>query len=127
MATMQHEENIDVKSTPEGMRLLIANEPFVYREVISAALRELRPHLEIYVAEPAELNKELLRLSPRLVVCSRRTELIEREAFAWVELYPQHTYGAVVSLAGKKTTFEEMNFEILLSIVDEAERLYESV
>ena len=123
---MQHEENSDMKGTPEGMRVLIANEPFVYREVISAAIKDLRPHLETYVAEPAELDKELLRLSPRLVVCSRRTELIEREAFAWVELYPQHTYGAVVSLAGKKTTFEEMHFDTLLSIVDEAERLYES-
>ena len=123
---MQQGENTGMKGTPEGMRVLIANEPLAYREVISAAFKELRPHLEIYVVEPAELDKELLRLSPRFVVCSRRTELIERKACAWVELYPQHTYGAVVSLAGKKTTFEEMNFEILLSIVDEAERLYES-
>ena len=108
------------------MRLLIANEPLVYREIISATLNKLRAHLEVYTAEPADLDKEFLRLSPGLVVCSRRTQLIERKACAWVELYPQHTYGAVVSLAGKKTTFEEMNFEILLSIVDEAERLYES-
>ena len=108
------------------MRLLIANEPLVYREVISAAVAKLRPHLQVYTAEPADLNKEFQRLSPRLVVCSRRTVLIEREAFAWVELYPEHTYGAVVSLAGKRTTFEEMNFDTLLSIVDEAERLYES-
>jgi hypothetical protein len=108
------------------MRLLIANEPLVYREIISATLNKLRAHLEVYTAEPADLDKEFQRLSPRLVVCSRRTELIEREAFAWVELYPQHSYGAVVRLAGKKTTFEEMHFDTLLSIVDEAERLYES-
>src|SRR5919205_4556487 len=110
MATVQHGENIDMKGTPEGRRVLITNEPLAYREVISAAFKELRPHLEIYVVEPAELDKELLRLSPRFVVCSRRTELIEQEVFAWVELYPQHTSGAVVNLAGKKTTFKAMDF-----------------
>ena len=115
-----------MKGARGGLRLLIANEPLVYRQVICAAVNKLRPHLEVYTAEPPDLDKEFQRLSPRLVVCSRRTQLIEREAFAWVELYPQHTYGAVVSLAGKKTTFEEMHFDTLLSIVDEAERLYES-
>jgi hypothetical protein len=121
---MQREEKTGMKGTPEGMRVLIANEPLAYREVISAALRKLRPHLEVYTAEPTNLDKEFLRLSPKLVMCSRRTQLIERKACAWVELYPQHTYGAVVSLAGKKTPFEEMGFDALLSIVDEAERLY---
>jgi hypothetical protein len=60
-------------------------------------------------------------------VCSRRTGLIEQEAFAWVELYPRHTSGAVVNMAGKKTTFKEMDFETLLSVLDHAEYLYESV
>jgi hypothetical protein len=123
---MQQGEKTGVEDTPEGMRLLIANEPLVYREVISAAVEKLRPHLEVYTAEPTNLDKGFLILSPGLVLCSRITELIEREAFAWMELYPEHTSGAVVSLGGEKTTFEEMHFDTLLSIVDEAERLYES-
>jgi hypothetical protein len=123
---MQQGKYTGMKGTPEGMRLLMANEPLVYREVISATLRELRAHLEVYTTEPTNLDKEFQRLSPGLVLCSRRTGLIERKAFAWVELYPQHTSGAVVSLAGKKTTFKEMHFDTLLSIVDEAERLHES-
>ena len=60
-------------------------------------------------------------------MCSRRTELIEQEVFAWVELYPQHTSGAVVNLAGKKTIFKEMDFDTLLSILDDTQHLYESV
>jgi hypothetical protein len=35
--------------------------------------------------------------------------------------------GAVVSLTAKKTAFKEMDFETIFPIVDEAERLYESV
>jgi hypothetical protein len=104
----------------------MANEPLAYREVISAAFKELRPHIGVHTTEPADLDKEFLRLSPRLVVCSRITALVEREASAWIELYPEHTSRAVVSLAGEKTVFDEMDFDTLLSMLDKAERLYES-
>ncbi len=125
-AIMQQGENTGTKGTLEGMRVLMANEPLTYREVISAAFKELRPHIKVHTTEPADLDKEFLRLSPRLVVCSRITALVEREAPAWIELYPEHTSRAVVSLAGEKTVFDEMDFNSLLSILDKAERLYES-
>jgi hypothetical protein len=109
------------------MRVLVANEPFVYREVISAAFKELRPHVEVTSAEPQDLDREFSRLVPHLVVCSRVTALVERGATAWVELYPQHASRAVVSLGGEETTSDAMDFDTLLSILDRAERLYESV
>ena len=108
------------------MRVLVANEPLAYREVISAALRELRPQVEVHTIEPTGLHRELRRLTPGLVVCSQATALLEHEVPAWVELYPQHTSKAVVSLAGRKTVFEEMDFATLLSIIDEARNLCES-
>ncbi len=123
---MQQGENSGMKATLEGMRVLIANELLTYREVISAAFKELRPHIGVHTTEPTDLDKEFLRLSPRLVVCSRTTPLVEREALAWIKLYPEHTSRAVVSLAGEKTMFDEMDFDTLLSILDKAERLYES-
>jgi len=106
------------------MRVLVANEPLAYREVISGAIQELRPHLEVLAAEPADLDEEFLRYAPGFVVCSQTTPLIEQEAPASVELYPDHTSGAVISLNGEKKTFEAMDFDTLLSIVDEAQRLY---
>jgi hypothetical protein len=123
----QQGENTSAEGTPEDMCILVANEPLAYREVISAALKKLRPHIRVHTSDPAELNKEFLLLSPRLVICSRTTTLVEREAPAWVELYPEHTSRAVVSLAGRKTTFDKMDFDTLLAILDEAKRLYESV
>jgi hypothetical protein len=125
--TTQQGENTGAEDTPEGMCILVANEPLAYREVISAALRKVRPHIRVHTTESAELNKEFLLLSPKLVICSRTTTLVEREAPAWVELYPEHTSRAVVSLAGRKTTFDKMDFDTLLAILDEAKRLYESV
>ncbi len=109
------------------VRILVANEPLAYRQVISCVFKELRPHIEVVVADPRDLNREFLRLAPHLVVCSKLTTLVEREAPAWVELYPEHGSQAIVRLAGEKSMFDGMDFNTLLSTLDEAERLYESV
>jgi hypothetical protein len=102
-----------------GMRALIANEPSIYREVISAALKELRPDIEIFISEPDDLEGEFLRILPQLVVCSRPTKLVEREAPAWVELYPGGASHAVVKcLDGSRRTLPTMDFDTLLSILD---------
>jgi hypothetical protein len=102
-----------------GMRALIANEPAIYREVISAALKELRPDIEIFISQPDDLEGEFLRILPQLVVCSRPTKLVEREAPAWVELYPGGASHAVVkSLDGSRRTLPTMDFDTLLSILD---------
>jgi hypothetical protein len=105
------------------MRVMMANSPRAYREVISAALKELRPNLQIFTAKPEDLDEEFRRLSPHLVVCNWVTELVEREAHCWIELYPDGASESVVSLDGQKITCPEMDLEALLSVLDEAERL----
>jgi hypothetical protein len=102
-----------------GMRALIANEPAMYREAISAALKELRPGIEVFTAEPEDLEGEFLRLLPQLVVCSQLTKHVELDAPLWVELYPDGApYAVVRSLDGSRTTFSSMTFDTLLSILD---------
>ncbi len=97
----------------------MANSPRAYREVISAALKELRPDIEIFTCEPDDLEGEFLRILPHFVVCSRPTKLVEREAPAWVELYPGGASHAVVrSLDGSRRTLPGMDFDTLLSILD---------
>jgi hypothetical protein len=102
-----------------GMKALIANEPAIYREVLSAALREMRPKIEVFTAEPEDLENEYLRLAPGLVIFSRPTELVEREAPAWVALYPDGASQAVVKYPdGSRRTFPCMYFDTLLAILD---------
>jgi hypothetical protein len=102
------------------MRALIANGPAMYREVISTALRELRPGVEVFTARPEDLEQEFLRLLPQLVVCSRLTKRVEFDAPVWVELYPDGaSYAVVGSLDGSRRTLPGgMDFDALLSIVD---------
>lgn len=106
-----------------SVRVLVANEPIIYREVISAALKELRPNIEVFTAAPEDLDQEFLRLLPRLVVCSTLTALVEREAAVWVELYPEGTSRAVVGgLDEKRCVLVSMDLSALLSILDGAAR-----
>jgi hypothetical protein len=101
------------------MRALIANGPAMYREVISAALRELRPGIEVFTAEPEDLEREFVRLLPQLVVCSRLTKRVEFGAPVWIELYPDDApYAVVGSLDGSRKTLPGIDFDTLLSILD---------
>ena len=98
---------------------MIANRPAMYREVISAALREFRPGIEVFTAEPEDLEREFLRLMPQLVVCSRLTKRVEFEAPVWIELYPDGASQAVVGNPdGSSTLLPGIDFDTLLAILD---------
>ena len=98
---------------------MIANRPSMYREVISAALRELRPGIEVFTADPEDLEGEFSRLMPQLVVCSRLTKRVELEAPMWIELYPDGASHAVVGRAdGSRTILPGIDFDTLLAIMD---------
>ena len=101
------------------MRALIANTPAIYRQVISATLREVRPEIEVFTAEPEDLDREFSRLLPQLVVCNRPTKRVELEAFVWIELYPDGASHAVVkNLDGSRKFLPTMDFDKLLAILD---------
>jgi hypothetical protein len=68
--------------------VLVANELASYRESIAAVLRYSFPDLEVFEATSADLNREVLRLRPELVICSKATSLVRDRVPNWVELYP---------------------------------------
>ena len=91
----------------------------MYREVISATLRELRPGIEVFTADPEDLEGEFLRLMPQLVVCSRMTKRVELEAPVWIELYPDGASHAVVGNPdGSRMLLPGIDFDTLLVILD---------
>ncbi len=104
-----------------GTRVLVACELQSYRQALAVAFRELRPSAEVFEAEEEDLDHEVERLGPDLVVCSRRTGRIEDRAPSWVELYPNHGTHSVVSVLGERSTVEEIQLCDLLSIIDRAE------
>ncbi len=93
-----------------------------YRQALAAAIRELRPEVEVFEAENEDLDREVERLSPDLVVCSRLTARVEARAKSWVELYPNHGACSVVSVLGERSTVGEIQLSDLLSVIDRTER-----
>ncbi|HZY64457.1 MAG TPA: hypothetical protein VFE21_01070 [Rubrobacteraceae bacterium] len=102
-------------------RILVANDPTSYRQAIAAALRELRPNVEVIETEDGDLNREVSRSRPGLVLCSRVTEPVKDLVPNWIELYPDQSSRSVVSIAGELSSFDDITLSDLLSFVDQTE------
>jgi hypothetical protein len=106
-----------------GLRILLANEPRSYRETLAAALRILKPNIEVFVVDPDELDAEVERLGPQVVICSRATPIVKARSLAWVELYPEHGSVSMVSVGGKRSTIAGIGLGDLLMVIERTETL----
>jgi DNA-binding IclR family transcriptional regulator len=100
------------------IRIVVANEPRVYREAIGSALEELRPNTQVLTTSPDELDREVLQFSPHIVVCSELTDTTRVHAVTWIVLYPRGTSQVVVSVDGDQTHATDLVVDNLLEIVD---------
>jgi hypothetical protein len=98
--------------------ILIANELASYRESIAAVFRMSLPDLDVYEADSADMNREIVRLRPDLVICSRVTPLVEDRVPNWIELYPDCELYSTFSVEGERYTTEQVDLSDLLAIVD---------
>jgi hypothetical protein len=106
-----------------NLRILVANEPRVYREVLAAVMQALRPQVEVSIAEPGDLDHAVARLDPHVVVSSRLSEAVQTRVLVWVMLYPEGESWAEVSIAGQRCTVADIELTCLLALIDRAERL----
>ncbi len=106
----------------ESKCIVVANEPRSYREAMAVACRVLRPEVEVILAEPQDLDAEVVRLDPQLVLCSRLTEGLRTGSRAWVVLYPGGEARAVISVAGHCVTTGDIGFAALAAVIDQATR-----
>ena len=108
---------------PMPLRVLVANEPCAYREVVAGAFQLLRPHLDVVAVDPADMDEAISQLRPGLVVCSRLTEAVQAGPLAWVLLYPGARDRSTFSLEGRQTRADSVVFSQLLDLLDQAARL----
>ncbi len=107
----------------DDLRILLANEPRAYREVMAGAVQQLRPQHEVVAVAPDDLDAEVLRLDPQLVLCSHLTPAVQAHPLTWVMLYPGGETRAEISIGGEHTTVGDLEFNSLLSIIDQTEHL----
>ena len=94
-----------------------------YRGVIAAALRVLRPHVEVASAGLEGLEQEVARFDPQLVVCSRSKTALQSSPLAWIKLSTDGVSDPnEVWIGDRRWEANEPTIEMLLSIIDRAER-----
>ena len=110
------------------MRVLVAFEDArsVYREAIALAVGELRPDLQVRSAALADIERELRRFDPHVVVCSRPNGKHPGGRGAWVHVPTED--GATddgrlarVCLDGKSWRTDGPPLAELLEVVDRTE------
>lgn len=105
------------------MYILLANDPRAYREVIAAAVRELRPGHQVLALAPEELDGAVGSSPPELVLCSCLSALAKLRPLAWVLLYPGGTDQSVICIRGQEQTVIDITFDGLLAVIDRTEQV----
>lgn len=101
-----------------GARILVACGLASYRQAFAEAFRDLRPDAEVFEAEKENLDEEVERLGPDLVICDRVTTGVEIKTPYWVELYAGYENRSVVSIHGERSIIEQIQLADLISIID---------
>ncbi len=102
----------------ERVRVLLANEPPAYREVLALVFQEMQLPADVSCVEPEDLDGEIVRLSPHLVICSRLTGMLDAARIGWLLLYPDGETRAVLSMLGQRTELTDTDFNDLLVLVE---------
>lgn len=110
------------------MRVLIAFEDrrSVYRDIFVRAISDLRPHLTVRSASLEELDHELGRFDPHLVLCSQTNGSHVASSGAWVQIPTDDTREdeellAEICLDGEYWKTEGPPLSELLEVIDETE------
>lgn len=94
----------------------MANELTSYRQTIAVVISEMYPNVEVIEADPETLDREVARLRPDLVICSRVTRLVKDMVPNWVELYPDRESFSTLCIGGVRKAMEDVQLADLLSL-----------
>ena len=105
------------------VRILVAIEPKMYREVLALHFRQERPLSKVVLASPQTLQAEAERTRPHLIVANEVPPELKEEigVFFWVELSTDDGLVASISADGYSTTIQDVSLQDLLAAVDKAE------
>jgi hypothetical protein len=106
------------------MKVLVAYEESYrsYGQLITKAIREMRPGLEVHSAGIGALGEELGRFEPHVVICSRSSSDYPGGRAAWVEIPVEPARPSHVCLDGDHEETVNPGLAKVLSVLDETEQ-----
>src|SRR5215212_1385559 len=112
-------------TTSHPIKVLLAIEPLMYREVMASYLRHHRPQVEVILASGESLEAEIERVRPLLIIANEPSAepsptAKEAEAF-WVRIrIGEQRIDADISIDGYSATVKNVSSQDLLAAVDRA-------
>jgi hypothetical protein len=114
-----------MKGRDDAMRILIAYEDShrSYGQTLAGAIRGLRPVVETAVVQVRELEAEVGRFDPHLVVCNRPNTFDLGGRLAWLRLSDEPEEHSEFCLAGRRWGAENPGLDEVLTFIEETEKL----
>ena len=102
-------------------RILVAFEDsyHAYRDTIGAVIRILRPETDVKSTTLEELEGELERFDPEVVICSGHKEVELCTRLAWIELSVDPTMSSKISVGGRHFERTNPTVEELLEVIED--------
>ncbi len=105
------------------VRVLVTIAPLSYRQTLALSLQSSRPHLEVRIVAPEDLDREVERFEPHLVVCNEASSLVRANVLSWVQILFENSLDALVSVDGRASEVHDVSTDDLLGAIDETEDL----
>ena len=102
------------------MRVLVAIAPQMYRQAVVLTLRNHRPSVEVEACDPEDLERNLARFLPRLLVCHHTAPDVRERVAYRVEILYEDSLDAAVVTDGRVTRVADIDIDRLLAVLDEA-------
>jgi hypothetical protein len=117
-----HVQRRGAGSVEVPIRILVAIEPQMYREVLAFHIRKERPAVEVVLASPQSLRGQVEQARPHLIIAAEvPSELKEMDALFWVELSAEDELVATISVDGYSDTIHDVSLQNLLAAVDKTQ------
>jgi hypothetical protein len=103
------------------LRILVAIEPQMYRQVLAFHFRQERPRADVVLASPQTLHDEARRTRPHLIFANAVPPEFKEAGVFWVEVSTDDGLVATISADGYSTTIDDVSLQELLAVVDKTQ------
>jgi hypothetical protein len=112
---------MDDRTTTNPIKVLIAVEPLLYREVLASYVGHHRPQAEVILASAETLEAELERAKPLLIIAHEPPPTVEGTGTFWVAMrIDAQRIDADISVDGYSALVQDVSGRDLLAAVDRA-------
>lgn len=106
-----------------ALRVLVAAQLPLERDALTQALTLIRPNFITTEVAPEDLDREIVVVSPHVVICCELTDTIEMRVPVWLVLRPYGAQHSIVSICGSRVEHPVVDLDSLVDTLDRAHQI----